>query len=145
MRRFCGMRTSSWLVMPSWRGQNGITCIRPTAPARRDRPAVEAALDVDDRHDEPRRQLQPARFAMHVVQDLLALARVLDQRLQLRLHRREPDLLVELVLETGTGGERLLEELAELRILLAVRAARARYAERSSRASERSAAVTDGV
>ena len=42
------------------------------------------------------------------------------QGLQLRLHRREPDLLVELVLETGTGGERLLEELAELRILLAV-------------------------
>ena len=41
-------------------GQNGITCMRPDGARVRDRVAVEAALDVDDGHDEARRQ---AHFA----------------------------------------------------------------------------------
>src|SRR4029079_11602495 len=67
-------------------------------------------------------------LAVHVVQDFLALLGIFQQRLQFRLHRREPDLLVELVLETGTRCQRLFEQRAELRILLAVRENRpARY------------------
>jgi hypothetical protein len=54
------------------------------------------------------------------MQDVAALDFVLDQLPELRLHGRQPHLLLELVFEAGRFLERFLQEPAERRILLAI-------------------------
>ena len=49
--------------MPSCSGQNGMTCISPTAPALDTAQRIEAALDVEHRHDQAWRQHEtPVRW-----------------------------------------------------------------------------------
>ena len=87
----------------------------------RHRVTVKAALDVHDGEHEIRRNVDAARLAMNVVQNLLALFLVLDVTREPRPHRREPQRAIVLVVETAGRGNDLGEHAAQLGIHLPIR------------------------
>ena len=106
----------------------------PDGAGVRHRPAIEATLHVDDRHDQPGWQVQPLRLRNERGRGCRRAPLVLDDPPELRLHRRKPDLLIEFVLEAAVGLERLLQQLAELGILLPIGKRRGAEASRASTA-----------
>src|SRR5439155_7505208 len=85
------------------------------------RPAIEAALDVDDRHDQARGQTRlsrPVRFAVHLLEDIETLVFLPDDAPQPRLHERVPDGGVVLVGEALRLRVRLRDHRLQLRVTL---------------------------
>src|SRR5256885_12743264 len=96
------------------------------------RPAIEAALDVDDRHDQARRQTRlsrPVRFAVHLLEDIETLVFLPDDAPQPRLHERVPDGGVVLVGEALRLRDRLRDHRLQLRVTLLVGARRMAHAD----------------
>src|SRR3984893_6950354 len=87
------------------------------------RPAIEAALDIDDRHDQARWQTRlppPVRFAIHLLENIETLVFLLDDAPQPRLHERVPDGGVVLVGEALRLPDRLRDHRLQLRVTLLV-------------------------
>jgi hypothetical protein len=96
------------------------------------RPAIEAALDVDERHDQARWQTRlapPVRFAVHLLENIETLVFLPDDAPQPRLHQRVPDGGVVLVGEALGLRDRLRDHRLQLRVALLVGARGMRHAD----------------
>ena len=97
------MRTSSAFVMPSCRGQNGMICISPTAPAEDTAHRSKRLSTSMTAMTRPGGSSEPARLAVNMVKDVGALPVILDDLPERGFHGDEPHLPVEFVLEARTG------------------------------------------
>ena len=103
------------------------------------RPAIEATLDVDERHDQARWQTRlprPVRLAVHLPENIETLVFLLDDAPQPRLHQRVPDGGVVLVGEALRLRDRLRDHRLQLRVTLPVGARSPRHAD-AERGGER--------
>src|SRR5438067_18632 len=97
--------------------------------AGRDRPAVEAALDVDERHHEARRQTRltgPVRLAVDLPEDVEPLVLFLHDAPQPRLHQRVPHRRVVMIGEALRLTDGLRDHLPKPSIELLIRVRRMR-------------------
>src|SRR5205814_1390763 len=123
MRMLGAMWIRSWRRMPSRSGQNGITCMRPTAPlgetAQRSK-RLSTSMSAITRPGG--RRASPARCgAVDLPEDVEPLVLFLHDAPQPRLHQRVPHRRVVMIGEALRLTDGLRDHLPQLSIELLIR------------------------